>query len=173
MFYLIVSVNDADALRGGPAVALDGHVDEVVHQQVGLVGKGSAVVALGQVFVKRDLDQGKDFFLGLLVFIPIDNHHPLLLPHQLFVEVLGRQVGTSSQLVSRMPQVILECFQFNIRHTCMHIKRPRCCPCRLTKAYITAWEFDVLFKSWSFAGQEYNILVLEAKISIFLEKRAS
>lgn len=39
-------------LRGGPAVALDGHVDEVVHQQVGLVGEGGAVVALGPVFVK-------------------------------------------------------------------------------------------------------------------------
>ena len=47
-----MSVNDADALRGGSAVTLDGHVNEVVHQQVGLVDEGGAVVALGQVFVK-------------------------------------------------------------------------------------------------------------------------
>ena len=66
-------------LRGGPAVALDGHVDEVVHQQVGLVGEGVAVVALRQV-------------------------------EATLLHVL----------------VLQECFQFNIRHSYMNVKRLQC-----------------------------------------------
>ena len=62
-----------------PAIPLHRHINEVVHQEVGLGTEHFAVVRFWKVVVEGNLDKAQHPLSGLLVFVPIHDHHIVFL----------------------------------------------------------------------------------------------
>ncbi len=68
---------------------MDGHVDEVIHEEVGLGAEDFAVVGVREVIVERDLNDGHNLLARLLILVPVNDHYVLFLLREFLVEVLG------------------------------------------------------------------------------------
>lgn len=63
----------------------------MVHKEGRLGAEDFAIVGVREVIIERELDNGQHFLAGLLILVPINDHHVLLLLREFLVEVLSSE----------------------------------------------------------------------------------